>query len=85
MHVHHHREMSANKKAGNIVQEPAMHTALAHAVGNPLVVLYILQGLIDATAAALYRHRHRSALCLWYSASAFLHWGFGLCHLMNLG
>jgi hypothetical protein len=62
-----------------------MHTAVVHAMGNPLVVFYILRGLIDATAAALYRHRNRSALCLWYSVSAFLHWGLGLCHLMNLG
>lgn len=62
-----------------------MHTALGYAIGNPLVPFYILQGLIDATAAALYRRRNRSALCFWYSALAFFHWGLGVCHLMNLG
>ena len=60
-----------------------MHTALAHAISNPLLVFYIVQGLIDAIAAALYRHRNRSVLCLWYSVSAFLHWGFGLCHAIT--
>jgi hypothetical protein len=62
-----------------------MHTAVVYAMGNPLVVFYILQGLIDTIAAALYRHRNRNGLCLWYSVSACLHWGFGLCHLMNFG
>ena len=62
-----------------------MNPLLAHAISNPLVVLYILQGLTYATAAALSRHAKHDDLCLCYSVSAFLHWGFGACHVMNLG
>jgi hypothetical protein len=62
-----------------------MNIYVAHAISNPLVVLHILQGLTDATAAALYRQANHDDIYLCYSVSAFLHWGFGLCHLMNLG
>ena len=62
-----------------------MNMPLAHAISNPLVVLYILQGLTYATAAALNWHANQKDLCLCYWASAILHWSFGAFHLMNVG
>jgi len=62
-----------------------MNIALSLVTSNPLVTLYLLQGLTDAAAAALYRKANHNELRLCYLLSAFLHWGFGACHLMNLG
>jgi len=62
-----------------------MNTPLAHAISSPLVVLYVLQGFTYAIAAGLSRHASHNDLRLCYLVSAFLHWGFGACHLMNFG